>query len=710
MYLCVMNKNERIELNVQGMSCTNCALSVKKTLEKQGAENISVDFSSGETIFFKPPQQALSLYIKSIEEAGYKVANTQSEKNFFTPERKFLFCFIFTFPLLLHMFIHWHILHHPLVQFALTLPVMLVGFPHFAKSAWNSLKNGIPNMDVLISIGSSSAFIYSIVGYVLYRHSLEVSNYLFFETAASIITLVLLGNLMEHRSVRKTTSAIKELTALQKVKAKKIQTLNHTETIQEIEAENICIGDILLVNSGDKIPVDGKIIWGEAYINEAMLTGESIPNRKGINANVIGGTIVDNGSIKIKAEKIGNDTTLSKIISLVKSAQQNQPNIQKLGDKVSAVFVPIVILISFLTFILSVVFFSVSVQQSLMNAIAVLVISCPCAMGLATPTAVMVGVGRLAKKGILIKGGNTIETLAKAQYFVFDKTGTITTGKFKINTIKTYEGISENDVRSILYSAEKHSSHPIAKSIVEELTETAVQMPLHKIIEIKGKGLSFSDNENNNYLLGSSSLSGTNQNEKNKILLFKNRVLISEIFITDELKKEVKETISALIKKGITPILLSGDTESKCKEVAALSRIEKVYYEKSPEEKLQIIESYSQKGITVMVGDGINDAPALSKAHIGISLSNATDVAIQSANIILLSNQSLYPVYETFAVSQKTLQTIKQNLFWAFFYNSLAIPIAAAGFLSPIVAALSMAFSDVIVVGNSLWLKVKKTN
>lgn len=703
-----MNNNQKIELIVQGMTCTNCALSVKKTLEKQGADNISVDFASGETVFYTQTNSNKEVFINSIEKAGYSVVKNNTKPAFFTLERKFIFCLIFTLPLLLHMFVHWHLFHHPIFQFALTLPVMLLGFPHFAKSAWHSLKSGVPNMDVLISIGSFSAFAYSIAGYIIYYNSPEVSNYLFFETAASIITLVLLGNLMEHRSVSKTTSAIKELTAMQKIKAKRITQINNLENIEEIDSEKIQVGDVILINSGDKIPVDGVVIWGEAYVDESMLTGESIPCRKSINTNVFGGTIADNGSFKMQAVKVGNDTTLSKIISLVKSAQQNQPNIQKLGDKVSAVFVPIVVLVAFLTFFVSVFLFSISIQNALMNAIAVLVISCPCAMGLATPTAVMVGVGRLAKKGILIKGGDTIENLAKAKYFVFDKTGTITTGKFKINTIKTFDNFSENEIKNILYSAEKHSSHPIAKSIVNELEKSASLIPLEKITEIKGKGLGFSDIHNHSYLLGSATISKNNSNEKDKIFLFKNSVLISEISITDELKNDVKETIDALIKNGITPVLLSGDVKSKCQEIAMLAGIKEIYWEKTPEEKLKIIEQYSQKGITVMVGDGINDAPALSKAHIGISLSTATDIAIQSAKIILLGNKSLYSVYETFAISKKTLQTIKQNLFWAFFYNTLAIPIAAAGFLSPIVAALSMAFSDVIVVGNSLWLKIKR--
>lgn len=706
-----MQKKEKVHLLVQGMNCTNCSLSVRKVLEKQGAEVLSVDFASGETVFLAPSSTSVPVYVSAIEKAGFQVQQAGEKKKGISLEIRFFVCLFFTIPLLLHMFIHWHWLHNAWVQLALSIPVMLLGFPHFLRSAYHSLKTGVPNMDVLISLGSLSAFVYSLSGFWLFYEQPEAADYLFFETTASIITLVLLGNLLEHRSVAKTTSSIAELTALQQVKAKKVEQTGSHETYTEISAEEIQAGDVLLVNSGDTIPTDGQIIWGEAHVNEAMLTGEAMPVRKDVGASITGGTLLDSGSFKMQADRVGQDTTLARIISLVKSARESQPAIQKLGDKISAVFVPVVVGIALLTFLITFFWLQTPVSVALMRAVAVLVISCPCAMGLATPTAVVVGIGRMARKGMLVKGGDTLEQLAKAKYFVFDKTGTITTGNFKLESITLYADVSEQEVKNLVYTAERHSSHPIARSLFASLKEEAQVLEIENIQEIKGKGMSFSDTQGNNYLLGSSLLNEeTREGEKHAVLLFKNKVLIAGLSLTDEIKTEAEETIRQLKQKGIMPVLLSGDTKSKCVELAKKIGITEVYAEKSPEEKLQKIEELSAMGITVMIGDGINDAPALSKAHIGISLSRASDVAIESARVIIFSESSLYPVYETYAITRKTYTTIKQNLFWAFFYNVLAIPLAAVGMLSPIIAAFTMAFSDVIVVGNSLWLRIKKVH
>jgi Cu+-exporting ATPase len=481
--------------------------------------------------------------------------------------------------------------------------------------------------------------------------------------------------------------------------------------IELVEYNEIKVKDILQFNSGDKIAVDGKIIWGDAIINEAMISGESVPVSKSLAENVVGGTIVEDGSIKIEAQQVGNNTVLAKIIELVKNAQQDEPAIQRLGDKVSAIFVPVVIGISITTFLLAFFVFGITLQQSIMQSIAVLVISCPCAMGLATPTAVMVGIGRAAKKGILIKGGSTLEQFANAKNIVFDKTGTLTTGEFIIKKTKLYAPIEEVELRNILYSLEQNSSHPIAKSIANFLKEDAIQIDFTDFKEIKGFGVEAKDKNGNLYQLGSDRfIKEGNQSGIHSVYLLKNKELVAGVDIEDELKQNVAETIALLNQQGLNTILLSGDRKEKCEELAAKIGIKTVFSQQLPEQKLAKIAELQKANLTVMVGDGINDAPALAKASVGISLSNATQVAVQTAKIVLLNDKDLSQVYEAFLISKHTLKTIKQNLFWAFFYNVVAIPVAAFGFLNPMVAALTMAFSDVIVIGNSIRLKSKKLN
>lgn len=710
-----MSDLENTLLNVDGMTCTNCALGIKKQLEKKGLNDVNVNFSTGEVLFRNEINLPIEDIKKSINSLGYKVIEDDSEghhghhhSNISTIEKKFYFSLIFTIPLFLHMFFpHHYWINNPLVQLGLCLPVFVVGFLHFGKSALGSLKTMVPNMDVLIVIGATSAFVYSLIGTIQYFGTPEAHNYLFFETAATIITLVLLGNVMEHRSVNQTTTAIKELTQLQKTEATKILT---DGSLKKIDAQLLVKDDVILVNHGDKIAIDGEIIWGEATINESMITGESVPVEKTVGNKVVGGTIVENGSIKIRTEHVGSETVLSRIIEMVKSAQQNQPQIQKLGDKVSAVFVPIVVGIALLTFLIAHFGFQITLQQALMQAIAVLIISCPCAMGLATPTAVMVGIGRAAKKGILIKGGSTLEQFANIKNIVFDKTGTLTTGNFKIKDIKIYQTITEKEVMDLVFSLEEFSSHPIAKSMVLDLQKKATRIVFDKVAEVKGSGIEAFDAQNNHYQLGSSRWLKAGSGENHQIYLLKNKVLIAGINIEDELKQNVKSTIALLHVQNINTILLSGDVKEKCETMGQQLGISKVYSEQLPEHKLEIIDQLVANSPTAMVGDGINDAPALTKANVGISLSNATQIAVQSAQIVLLNHKDFGQVYEAFLISKHTLKTIKQNLFWAFFYNVVAIPIAAFGFLNPMVAALAMAFSDVIVVGNSIRLKTKKLN
>jgi Cu+-exporting ATPase len=713
-------KSANITLQVEGMDCTSCALGITKNLQKKGMENVYVNFATGEASFVLNDKNKLQSIIQSINDLGYKVVDSkyreENEGKLSPVEKRFYFTLPFSIVLFFgHMLLsHDFILNQPIAQLLICLPVFSIGIMQFGKSAWGSLKSGVPNMDVLVFIGSASAFIYSIIGMYLYNGSHEVHNYLFFETTATIITLVLLGNVFEHRSVRQTTTAIKELSAIQVNKAKMISLQMGKEVITEVDYKNIHVGALLQVNTGDKIPVDGEIYSGDASIDESMLTGESLPVEKTIGSKVIGGTIVLSGNIRMRAETVGDETLLAKIIELVKKAQQAKPNIQKLGDKISAIFVPVVLGISVITFFINYFFVDFALgtnplQEALMRSIAVLVISCPCAMGLATPTAVMVGIGRAAKKGILIKGGSTLEEFAKIKNIVFDKTGTLTTGDFTIKNINLTDGINEIEVKEVLYTLEQHSSHPIAKSIVTALKGLTVNKKYLNISEDKGVGITAADEQNNTYKIGSYKIAAhLTLNDTHSIYVLKNDQLIATVDLEDTMKTNVTETIADFQKQGIQSIMVSGDNRKKCEVFAKKSGITNVYSEQLPSQKLEIIEQLTKEAPTAMVGDGVNDAPALAKATVGISLSNATQVAIQSAQIILLKNNDLSMLTEAHLISKHTLKTIKQNLFWAFFYNIIAIPVAAFGLLSPTLGALTMAFSDVIVIGNSIRLKTKK--
>jgi P-type Cu+ transporter len=702
-----------IELKVEGMTCTNCSLGIKKALEKKGLRDVYADFTTDEVRFQSDTPGNTELAVNTIRGLGYNVSikkedsrETVVEKKHLSPiEKKFWFSLLFTLPLVVAMFVPIEILHNDYFQLALTIPVFLVGFFHFGRSAYNSLRVGVTNMDVLIFMGSTAAFIYSLIG-TIYRLG---HDYMFYETSASIITLVLLGNMLEHRSVKRTTSAIDELSRLQKTVARRISSSPHGEgeNIEEVDSTMVLKGDRLLVNTGDKIPVDGVIYWGSGSIDESMVSGESMPVERNEGDKVIGGTILESGNFKMKATATGKNTVLSQIIEMVRTAQQDKPQLQNLADRISAVFVPMVVLIALATFLGWHFMAGTDVGIALMRAIAVLVIACPCALGLAIPTAVVVGLGRTAKNGILIKGGSVFDKFPRVDKVVFDKTGTLTTGKFKVRDIKVMEGFTREEFQSMLYSLEKHSSHPLARSIVREF-EGAGLILFDTVEEKKGMGMIAKDKEGNQYQAGSfESVNNLTTDNSHSVYLTFNERLAGWLDVEDEIKPEAGEAINFLKNRGIIPVLLSGDREKTCRKIAAELGIDEIYYEKKPQEKLLIIDRLSTTHKIAMVGDGINDAPALAKAFIGISMSNATQVAVKSAEVVLLKG-NLNLLSKTFAMAQVTQRTIKENLFWAFFYNVLAIPLAIAGVLNPMVAAATMALSDVVVVFNSLRLKRRK--
>jgi len=707
-----------ITLQVEGMTCANCATSVARSIERAGGTAVDVNFATGEANFILSDASTVEGIKKEIDNHGYVAydaheddhGHDHSHEGASRLEKRFYFTLIFTLPLFSHMFLPFvELLQDPIFQLILCTPVLYIGLTHFGKSAFNALKNGTFHMDVLIFTGFTAAFGYSLAGTIMFWETIEVHNYLFYETCATIITLVLMGNVLENKSVKQTTTAIAELGEIRAKRARKVVTGSKPEISIEVEYNEIQIGDILLVNDGDKVPVDGKVTWGEATVDESMITGESMPIDRTIGEDLIGGTILMSGSMKMEATSVGEETVLSKIIELVKRAQQNKPEIQKLGDQVSAVFVPSVLLISAGTFLISYFAFDIPLAKATMSAIAVLVISCPCAMGLATPTAVIAGIGRAAKNGILIKGGGTLEEFAKIRTVVFDKTGTLTTGQFKIKSINLQAGFTEQEIKDLLVGLEHHSSHPIAKSILSELKDSATPVPLSEVKEEKGMGMTGKLSNGDVLKVGSARIwTGDEMTTAHSLYMIKNDQLIATIDIEDQIKENAREMVQTMKSLGITTVLLSGDTAPNCDLVARELGMDEVYSEQSPDQKLQKISEFTSKGYTAMVGDGINDAPALSKATVGISLGNATQVAIESAQIVLLKSKDLSVINQAFQISKHTYLTIKQNLFWAFAYNVVAIPIAAMGMLNPMVGALAMAFSDVIVIGNSIRLKTKK--
>jgi Cu+-exporting ATPase len=689
-------------IKVSGMTCSNCAKGIENHLNKNGFKNVNVDFPNAEVTLSIDSEKKLTEAKKLINSIGFKALTENIEDKSISVEKLFYICLIFTIPLFLHMFLEKdNLLNNPILQFFLCLPVFIISLSFFGKSGWNSIKSGVPNMDVLIIIGVIASFIYSVTGVIMFWGTDQMHSYLFFETSATITTLVLLGNLLEKKSILKTTSAIKELSSYSKVIAQRI---NSKGEIEKIESAKLNIDDIIIINNGDKIPTDGEIISGNGYIDESLLSGESNPVFKDNNHKLAGGTIVLEGSFKMKVTATSEENILSQIIKLVKQAQNQKPKIQKTGDKISSIFVPIVILISLITFTLSYFLFDIALSEAIMRAIAVLVISCPCAMGLATPTAVMVGLGRAAKNGILIKGGDTLEQFAKTKSIVFDKTGTITNGKFTINKIKFLDSNQEL-YKNIIFSLETHSSHPLAKAIKDELKENSY-LELNNVLEEKGLGIKASYKDDN-YWFGSAKYTGNNDEDFN-LFLKKGDKTVVKLLCTDEIKKDAKETISKLEKLNIYSIILSGDNIKKCEKIASEVGIEEWHGEQSPSQKLLKIEELNTNSNVAMIGDGINDAPALSKASIGISIGGSSQIAIDAAQIVLLDSNSLKQLSKAYLVSKHTLLTIKQNLFWAFSYNIVAIPLAAFGHLEPMYAALFMAFSDVIVIGNSLRLKKKK--
>lgn len=701
---------ETINWKVKGMTCTNCALSVSKYLEKQGMQNVKVNPIDGDVHFDAASFEAAdqTLLTKGIASLGYEVVNekTAAAPAARPPMNKYLrytlLCLPFTLVLMLHMIpaMHDTWINNPWLQLALCLPVYAIGMYHFGVSAVKSTLNGMPNMNVLIAVGATAAFVYSLIGALQGMGH----NYLFFETTATIITLVFFGNYLEDVSISSTQQQLNALAKQQPVMANMIAFDDkYQEQVFVVESAHLKSGDLILIKNGEQVPADAKILSGEGMLNEALITGESVPVRKTAKDKIIGGSLLADGLLRAQVLHSPKEGVLANIIDLVKKAQGDKPPIQRLADKISAIFVPVVIGIALLTFVINYLLLH-AFTPALMRSIAVLVISCPCAMGLATPAAIAVGLGRAARNGVLFRNAQSLEIFRQIKQVVFDKTGTLTTGAFSITGF--HSELPEDEFKSIVWSLEKYSNHPLAKSITNHW-KGAKEIRWTKIEEIKGGGLKAVDKTGDEYRAGSAAFTGVAAGAEASVYVSKNGAYIGALTLADEIRPEAAEVISYLHAKGIETVLLSGDGLPKVQLLASQLGIQKIYAQQTPAQKLAVIDSLKTQGRTAMVGDGINDAPALARADVGISLSDSSQVAVQTADVVLMNN-GLKQLPLALGLGLHTMKTIRSNLFWAFAYNAVAIPVAAFGLLTPAVGALAMGLSDVVLALNSGRLYFKK--
>lgn len=715
---------DRVRLDIEGMTCSACAARVEKALKKvQGIGEVNVNIATNKaTVEYLSSDVDVSDMKKAVEKAGYSakeeekidVDKQKKERENEIKKLKTLFIVstILSLPLLSAMFVDMAgfdtILSNGWFQFALATPVQFIIGWRFYKGAYHALKGGGANMDVLVAMGTSAAYFYSI--YML----LADMNHFYFESSAVIITLIVLGKLMEAIAKGKTSEAMKKLMGLQAKTAKVIRDGEE----KDIPVEEVEVGEIIIVRPGEKIPVDGQIVEGKSTIDESMLTGESIPVEKAMGEEVIGATINKHGTFKFKATKVGKDTALSQIIKMVEEAQGSKAPVQRLADKVSGIFVPIVVVVAIVTFA---IWFLVTgeINPAILAAVSVLVIACPCALGLATPTAIMVGTGKGAENGILIKGGEHLEKAEKIDTIIFDKTGTITKGKPEVTDILTFD-IEKEEVLRISASAEKSSEHPLAEAIVNDAKAKEITLSdVSDFNAIPGHGI-YSTFEGSEIYLGNrrlmkkenvdiseadSEIERLENEGKTAMILAIDKKLKGIIAVADTIKESSKEAIDELKDMGIEVYMITGDNKRTAQAIAREVDIDHVIAEVLPEDKAANVEKIQAQGKKVaMVGDGINDAPALAQANIGFAIGTGTDVAIEAADITLMRGD-LKEIVTAIKLSKKTMKTIKQNLFWAFGYNTLGIPIAALGLLNPMIAGAAMAFSSVSVLTNSLRLK-----
>ena len=713
---------------ITGMTCANCSARVEKELKAtEGVLEANVNLATEKaTVQFDGNLTAENL-IQRVEAIGYGAIlfdeahkqKIQEEKAAYLGKMKrdLILSAVLTAPLMIAMIAMllgshagWvHFLHLPLVQLILVTPVQFGVGQRFYRGAYHALKTKAPNMDVLVAMGTSAAFALSVYNGFFNPHNSD----LYFESSGMIITLILLGKYLEQKAKTKTSDAIKQLMSLQ---AKTAMIVVAGEE-KEVPIEEVQVGDILRVRPGEQIPVDGKILKGQTTIDESMLTGESLPVDKQVDDQVFGGTVNTTGSIQFSATQVGSMTVLSRIIRMVEDAQGEKAPIQQIADKISSIFVPTVLGLALLT-LLATGLVTGDWQQAIVHSVSVLVIACPCALGLATPTAIMVGTGLGAKSGILIKGGGALEKIAHLTTIVLDKTGTITEGK---PVVADFEAVDPQAL-AYLTSLEQHSEHPLAKAIYHYGKDQVEILPVDNFESLTGQGVTGVINGQSYFVGSKRGLKERNISfpedrvlaleEEGKTVMFltDSTKMLAMISVTDQVKASSKAAIAALHKSGIKVKMLTGDNPQTAQYIGEQVGLQAsdIVAEVLPEDKAQVVKELQSNGQSVgMVGDGINDAPALALADIGIAMGSGTDIAMETADITLM-NSDLLSVEKSIHLSKLTLRKIKQNLFWAFLYNVIGIPFAALGFLNPIIAGGAMAFSSVSVLLNSLSLNQKK--
>lgn len=748
-----MKKN--LSLSLGGMHCTSCALIIEKSLKKApGVKEAHVNFTAEKALvtydesIIKPES-----LIEAVQKTGYS-ATVLNEKDTQFEEKKrkqeinslfraFIISLGFSIPLIYFMlfdFFSWipgRIFLLPfvgIISLILTTPVQFIIGRGFYKGMWSALRMKTFNMDSLIAIGTSVAYFYSLINYIAYYLSTKSLigvggnkiPELYFETAAFLITFVILGKWLEAQAKGRTSDAIKKLMGLQ---PKTARILRGGKTL-DIAIDQVVHGDIVLVRPGEKVPVDGVIIKGSSALDESMITGESLPVEKQVKDTVVGGTMNKTGSFEFQATRVGSETTLSRIIRLVEEAQGSKAPIQDFADKISAYFVPAVIAIAILTFIIWYFVLGASLSFALMAFTAVIVIACPCALGLATPTAIMVGTGKGAEYGMLIKGGEPLEAACKINAIVFDKTGTLTHGKPEVTDIESLKELDENEILSIVASLEKQSEHSLAEAIYKKAEEDGLVLStVEGFKAIPGHGIQGTINSKL-YYFGNRKLihdvaglpvekmnrkmSRLEEQGKTVMVLANKTEILGLIGVADTVKETSREAVEKLKKLGIEVYMITGDNERTAKAIASQVGVTNVLAEVLPEDKAKNIRRLQGEGKKVaMVGDGINDAPALAQADLGIAMGSGTDVAMESGGIVIIKND-LRDVVNAFDLSKTTMDKIKQNMFFALFYNVMGIPVAARVFagvgiiLKPELAGLAMALSSISVVSNSLLLRTYK--
>lgn len=739
-------------LSVSGMHCASCATIIEMALQDvPGVTNAKVNFASEKAYVFgnNIDQEKLTELLKAVKNSGYsaevydedhpEIEIARKQKEIHDIKKKFFISLILSLPMVYFMALTFipslpgkNIMPlNGLLSLILTIPIQFIIGRGFYIGMWHSLKMKSFNMDSLVAIGTSTAFFYSLWQYILFALSSksligingELIAGLYFETSAFLITFVTLGKWLEENAKGKTSEAIKKLMSLQPKTALVIKDGKEIE----VSIDQLSIGDIAIVKPGEKIPVDGIIIKGNSSIDESMVTGESIPIEKNIGDKIIGATINKNGYLEFKVTKVGKDTFLSQIIKLIEEAQASKAPIQDLADRVSSWFVPAVLIIALITFIIWFLILKATLIFSLMAFTSVIVIACPCALGLATPTALIAGTGKGAELGVLIKGGEPLEKTAKINTIVFDKTGTLTNGKPEVTDILEIELKDRNKIIEIASTLEKPSEHPLAEAIIKYADQKNILFKnISEFKNIPGQGV-FGKINNESYYFGNrklikktlkidiekidGQLKKLEEEGKTAMILSDTKNVLGIIAVADTLKPTTPEVINLLTKRGIKVYMLTGDNLQTANAIAKTAGIKNVIAEVIPEEKENEIKKLQDLGFSVaMIGDGINDAPALARANLGIAMGSGTDVAMETGGIIIVKND-LRGIITALDLGQQTMSKIKQNLFFALFYNIIGIPIAARAFsmwgfiLKPELAGLAMALSSVSVVSNSLLLK-----